>query len=52
MSFDKIFEYAVSIGCKAEREVPMSKYTTFRIGGNASVMLTPLNDGQLALIIK
>ena len=52
MSFDKIFEYAVSIGCKAEREVPMSKYTTFRIGGNASVMLTPLNDGQLTLIIK
>lgn len=52
MSFDKIFEYAVSIGCKAEREVPMSKYTTFRIGGNASVMLTPLNDGQLALIIR
>ena len=52
MSFDKIFEYAVSIGCKAEREVPMSKHTTFRIGGNASVMLTPLNDGQLALIIK
>ena len=52
MSFDKIFEYAVSIGCKAEREVPMSKYTTFRIGGNASVMLTPLNDWQLALIIK
>lgn len=52
MSFDKIFEYAVSIGCKAESEVPMSKYTTFRIGGNASVMLTPLNDGQLALIIK
>ena len=52
MRFDKIFEYAVSIGCNAEREVPMSKYTTFRIGGNASVMLTPLNDGQLALIIK
>lgn len=52
MSFDKIFEYATGIGCKAEREVPMSKYTTFRIGGNASVMLTPLNDEQLVAVIK
>ena len=52
MNFDKIFEYAAGIGCKAERDVPMSKYTTFRIGGNASVMLTPLNDEQLVSIIK
>ncbi len=52
MSFDKIFEYATGIGCKAEREVSMSKYTTFRIGGNASVMITPLNDGQLVSVIK
>lgn len=52
MSFDKIFEYSASLGCKAERDVPMSKYTTFRIGGNAAVMLTPSNDEQLALIIK
>ena len=52
MNFDKVFEYAAGIGCKAERDVPMSKYTTFRIGGNASVMLTPLNDEQLVSIIK
>ena len=52
MNFDKIFEYAAGIGCKAERDVPMSKYTTFRIGGNASVMLTPLNDEQLVSIVK
>ncbi len=52
MNFDKIFEYAAGIGCKAERDVPMSKYTTFRIGGNASVMLTPLNDEQLVSVIK
>ncbi len=52
MSFDKIFEYATGIGSKAEREVSMSKYTTFRIGGNASVMITPLNDGQLVSVIK
>ena len=30
----------------------MSKYTTFRIGGNAAVMLTPTTDEQLASIIK
>ena len=52
MSFDKIYDYAKSIGCQAQRDVPMSKYTTFRIGGNASVMLTPTTDEQLASIIK
>ena len=52
MSFDKIYEYAKSIGCPSQRDVPMSKYTTFRIGGNASVMLTPTTDEQLASIIK
>lgn len=52
MSFDKIFEYSASLGCKAERDVPMSRYTTFRIGGNAAVMLTPSDDEQLASIIK
>lgn len=52
MSFDKIFEYSASLGCKAQRDVPMSRYTTFRIGGNAAVMLTPSDDGQLASIIK
>lgn len=52
MSFDNIFEYAKSVGCEAEREVPMSKYTTFRIGGNAAVMLTPQTDEQLVLVIK
>ena len=52
MSFDKIFEYAVSIGCRAERNVPMSKFTTFRIGGNAAVMITANDDEQLASVIK
>ena len=52
MSFDNIFEYAKSVGCEAEREVQMSKYTTFRIGGNAAVMLTPQTDEQLVLVIK
>ena len=52
MSFDKIYDYAKSIGCQAQRDVPMSKYTTFRIGGNAAVMLTPTADEQLASIIK
>ena len=52
MSFDKIYDYAKSIGCQAQRDIPMSKYTTFRIGGNAAVMLTPTTDEQLASIIK
>lgn len=52
MNFDKIYDYAKSMGCKAERNVPMSRYTTFHIGGNASVMLTPSSDEQLELILK
>ncbi len=52
MNFDRIYDYAKSIGCKAERDVPMSRYTTFRIGGNAAVMLTPSSDEQLQLILK
>lgn len=52
MSFNKIYDYAKSIGCPSQRDVSMSKYTTFRIGGNASVMLTPTTDEQLASIIK
>lgn len=52
MNFDKIFDYAKSIGCKAEQTVPMSKYTTFRIGGPAAVMLTPSTDEQLCAVVE
>lgn len=52
MKFDDIYELAVSLGCKAEYNVPMSAYTTFKIGGNASLMVTPSDDESLSVIIK
>lgn len=51
MNFDKIYDYANNIGCRAQRNVPMSRYTTFRIGGDATVMITPQNDEQLCAVI-
>lgn len=52
MRFNEIYDLALSLGCKAEFEVPMSAYTTFKIGGNASLMITPSDDEALAVIIK
>lgn len=52
MNFEKVYNLALSFGCKAEYNVPMSQYTTFRIGGNAGLMVTPSSDGALAEIIK
>ena len=39
MSFDKIFEYAVSIGCKAEREVPMSMFDITKNGVGSNIVV-------------
>lgn len=52
MNFEKIYDYALSVGCKAEYDVPMSAHTTFRIGGNARLMVTPQTDEALAAVIK
>ncbi len=52
MNFDKIYNSALSLGCKAEFDVPMSEYTTFKIGGNARLMVTPTSDDALAGVIK
>lgn len=52
MKFEKIYNLALSVGCKAEFDVPMSAYTTFKIGGNASLMVTPMSDEGLAAVVK
>lgn len=52
MNFDKIYALAVSLGCDAQYGVAMSAYTTFKIGGKASLMVTPKTDEALAQIIK
>lgn len=52
MNFAEIYDLALSLGCKAEYDVPMSEYTTFKIGGNAKLMITPASDEALSRIIK
>ncbi len=52
MNFDKIYASALALDCKVERDVPMSEYTTFKIGGNARLMITPMSDEGLAGIVK
>jgi UDP-N-acetylmuramate dehydrogenase len=52
MNFDKVSTLAKKIGCEVNYDVPMSKYTTFRTGGNAKVMITPNSDDSLAKVIK
>lgn len=52
MNFEKIYNLAKELGCEAEYDVPMNKYTTFRIGGNASLMVIPNTDEALACIYK
>lgn len=50
--FDIIFKIAESIGCNAEKDVPMSLHTTFKIGGNAALFIEVDTKNQLSQIIK
>lgn len=52
MSFDNIYDFVRTLGCKAEYDVQMSEYTTFKIGGKARLMITPDTDESLAEVIK
>ena len=52
MNFESLYAFAESLGCKAERDVAMRDYTTFKIGGNARLMITPSSDESLAEVVK
>ena len=52
MIFDKVYKLSSELGCKAEYDVPMSGYTTFKTGGNAALMVTPCSDEALSLVLK
>ena len=49
--FENIYNLAISSGCKAEYSVPMKLHTTFKIGGNASLLLEVNTKKQLSDII-
>lgn len=50
--YKEIYDYAVEKGCQAYYDEPMSRHTSFKIGGNASLFLIPQNDEVLSDIIK
>lgn len=50
--FDKVFDFAKSLGCTAQRCVPMSLHTTFKIGGDARLYVEAENTNQLSQIIN
>lgn len=51
LSISEVYEYALSLGCEAYTDVPMRDFTTFKIGGPASVMLIPDSDAMLSKIV-
>jgi len=49
---EKIIQLAQQLGVPAERQVPLSRYTTFRIGGPAELMLSPENPAMLPQLLR
>ena len=47
-----IFNLAEILGCEARRNEPMSKHTSFKIGGNAEVYIKVNNLSKLSTILK
>lgn len=39
--YKEIALFAEELGAKIEFDAPMKKYTTFKCGGNASLLITP-----------
>ena len=50
MQYVQLAEEFRTYGCKAETEAPMSSFTTFRIGGPASLLVT-VPDAQAAKVV-
>ena len=49
---DIVFNLAEILGCEARKDEPMSKPTTFKIGGNADVYIKVNNLSKLSTILK
>ena len=50
--FDKLYEYAQSIGCNAVMGESMAKNTSFKTGGPCAIRLSPDSTQQLIDIIR
>ena len=51
-SYDTIKSFLTDIGCAYCCDEPMSRHTSFKIGGNADLFVTPENEQQASAIIK
>lgn len=49
---NKLIELCEKTNCKYAMNEPMSKHTTFKIGGNASLVVYPENGEQISRIVK
>lgn len=50
--YENLHNFACGLGVSSEYNVPMSRHTTFKIGGNASIYLEVDNTSQLSQLIK
>lgn len=48
----KLIELFNELKCEYAENEPMAKHTTFKIGGNARVVVYPENDEQISAIVK
>ncbi len=51
MMLDKFLQAVEDKGIKFSKDVPMCNHTSFKIGGNADVMLSPQNEQELQFVI-
>ncbi len=49
---ESMFSFADGIECDVKTDVPMKQYSSFKTGGNASVMLSPYNKKSLVAAVK
>lgn len=50
--FSEISNTALELGCEIIKNAPMSEYTSFKIGGPATLLIKPNNSQQIALLLN
>ena len=50
--YESIYDFAVNNNCRANFDEPMSKHTSFKIGGSASLFITPSDDDALINLLE
>lgn len=49
---ETIFNFPDGIECEIKKDVSMKMYTSFKTGGNASIMLSPKNEKSLYYVVE